>query len=217
MWYRITKLKHKHPKEKHHIHKIKPFADEMETPMETMPEESETPLDRPITTDTPFMEGPDFQDAPFPPKQKSKPLPSSQIEPEPPKSKAPIFDPSAPDVLIPPMSLSEEKPDIPSNELPIPEEKEEPEEPVEIPENPKEPVVKPTEPMPSIEEPPAQSVKPEPINPTGVKPPLHDRCHCTIKTLPSGRQIWQSNSDSCDQCIRTRDAFNEAQNKLFPM
>ena len=46
-------------------------------------------------------------------------------------------------------------------------------------------------------------------------PPLHDNCHCEVKTLPGGRQVWEANYKACDRCIQLRDMFNSVQSEMF--
>lgn len=50
-------------------------------------------------------------------------------------------------------------------------------------------------------------------------PPLHDRCHCVIKTLPilstpgirDGKRVWQKSDNCCPKCHETALRFNEAE------
>lgn len=59
------------------------------------------------------------------------------------------------------------------------------------------------------------TVLPTPDAPQLVLPPVHDRCHCRIETMPGGRQIWQASHKPCPQCEAARDAFNDWQASLF--
>lgn len=50
-------------------------------------------------------------------------------------------------------------------------------------------------------------------------PPLHDRCHCVIETLPilsnpgvrDGKRVWQKSDNCCPKCHETALRFNEAE------
>lgn len=50
-------------------------------------------------------------------------------------------------------------------------------------------------------------------------PPLHDRCHCVIETLPilsmpgvkDGKRVWQKSDNCCPKCHETALGFNEAE------
>jgi hypothetical protein len=50
-------------------------------------------------------------------------------------------------------------------------------------------------------------------------PPLHDRCHCVIETLPilsipgikDGKRVWQKSENCCPKCNETAIKFNEAE------
>lgn len=42
----------------------------------------------------------------------------------------------------------------------------------------------------------------------GLLPPLHERCHCTLETLPNGNQIWRTYDNACAVCQQKRDDFN---------
>lgn len=50
-------------------------------------------------------------------------------------------------------------------------------------------------------------------------PPLHDRCHCVIETLPilsipgvrDGKRVWQKSDNCCPKCHETALKFNEAE------
>jgi len=44
-----------------------------------------------------------------------------------------------------------------------------------------------------------------------IMPPVHERCHCFIETLPGGNQVWQFSSDACPQCKAAGIAFNQQQ------
>ena len=48
-----------------------------------------------------------------------------------------------------------------------------------------------------------------------IYPPVHDRCHCRIQTLPGGRSIWEASNNACADCLRARDEFNAAQHAVF--
>lgn len=41
-------------------------------------------------------------------------------------------------------------------------------------------------------------------------PPVHEYCHCNIKTLPSGQQIWElgNGENHCSECVNLRQIFN---------
>jgi hypothetical protein len=47
------------------------------------------------------------------------------------------------------------------------------------------------------------------------EPPLHDRCHCRIKTMPGGRKIWEFSANACPTCRQVGEAFNAYQASLF--
>ena len=47
------------------------------------------------------------------------------------------------------------------------------------------------------------------------EPPLHDRCHCKIKTMPGGRKIWEFSENACQQCRQIGEAFNAYQASIF--
>ena len=50
-------------------------------------------------------------------------------------------------------------------------------------------------------------------------PPLHDRCHCVIETLPilsipgvkDGKRVWKKSDNCCPKCHETALGFNEAE------
>ena len=50
-------------------------------------------------------------------------------------------------------------------------------------------------------------------------PPLHDRCHCVIETLPilsapgikDGKRVWKKSDNCCSKCYETSLKFNEAE------
>lgn len=50
-------------------------------------------------------------------------------------------------------------------------------------------------------------------------PPLHDRCHCVIETLPilsspgvkDGKRVWKKSDNCCPKCHETAIRFNEAE------
>jgi len=50
-------------------------------------------------------------------------------------------------------------------------------------------------------------------------PPLHDRCHCVIETLPilstpgvkDGKRVWQKSDNCCPKCYETALGFNKAE------
>ena len=54
-----------------------------------------------------------------------------------------------------------------------------------------------------------------PVPVGGPMPPLHEHCHCEIKTMPGGRKIWKSNGRCCQQCDQARDSFNQSQAQMF--
>jgi hypothetical protein len=84
-------------------------------------------------------------------------------------------------------------------------------EPEPVPSMPEEPEQTETEPEP-------QSVQPQPSRTwTGPNPPIHEHCHCEIKTLPGGRQVWRTNETACTQCQMLRDQFNQMQDVLHPV
>ena len=59
---------------------------------------------------------------------------------------------------------------------------------------------------------------PEPQTPRPLQfsaPTIHERCHCIVKSLPGGRQVWRANENACGQCLTARDEFNQAQDALF--
>jgi hypothetical protein len=50
-------------------------------------------------------------------------------------------------------------------------------------------------------------------------PPLHDRCHCVIETLPilsmpgirDGKRVWRKSENCCPKCYETSLKFNDAE------
>jgi hypothetical protein len=48
-----------------------------------------------------------------------------------------------------------------------------------------------------------------------LQPPLHDRCHCRVKTLPGGRQIWETSNNACPDCKQAGELFNAHQASIF--
>lgn len=50
-------------------------------------------------------------------------------------------------------------------------------------------------------------------------PPLHNRCHCVIETLPilsapgvkDGKRVWKKSDNCCPKCHETAIRFNEAE------
>ena len=95
--------------------------------------------------------------------------------------------------------------------------------------------------IPSVEELPIQEqplvevptqIEPVVETPIGVKnktpvpivyppnfkvPPVHEFCHCTIKTLPSGQQIWElgNGENHCAECVNLRQIFNSLNEKAY--
>lgn len=52
---------------------------------------------------------------------------------------------------------------------------------------------------------------------TGPVPPIHDRCHCSIETLPGGNRVWKTNGEhACPLCMQLRDAFNRLSYSAVP-
>lgn len=59
------------------------------------------------------------------------------------------------------------------------------------------------------------------IDPTALiqLPPLHNRCHCIIETMPilsvpgikDGKRVWQKSENCCPKCNETAIRFNEAE------
>ena len=47
-----------------------------------------------------------------------------------------------------------------------------------------------------------------------ILPPVHDRCHCYIQTMPAGNQIWQFSDKCCDQCKALAIDFNKKQDTI---
>jgi len=90
----------------------------------------------------------------------------------------------------------------------------EPQAPVEPPMRQIEPIVdKPDDGKPDI--PNQIELTPEEQNIIALQPPLHDRCHCSIETLPGGRQIWKTHGGSCVDCQNLSQQFNSIQSKLY--
>ena len=58
-------------------------------------------------------------------------------------------------------------------------------------------------------------LSPEDQQVLGMRPPLHDRCHCTVEKLPGGRMIWNVNETACEQCQKIGQHFNELQSAQF--
>jgi hypothetical protein len=58
-------------------------------------------------------------------------------------------------------------------------------------------------------------LEPEDEKVLGMQPPLHDRCHCTIESLPGGRKIWHVNDTACEQCQMVGRRFNELQSAAY--
>ena len=48
-----------------------------------------------------------------------------------------------------------------------------------------------------------------------ILPPVHDRCHCYIETMPAGNKIWQFSDRCCEQCKALGKAFNDHQNTIL--
>lgn len=47
------------------------------------------------------------------------------------------------------------------------------------------------------------------------EPPVHDNCHCSIKTMPGGRRIWEFSHNACTMCRQMGEAFNAQQASIF--
>ncbi len=91
----------------------------------------------------------------------------------------------------------------------------------------------PTPQMPHIPQPPSAPVTPEVPNqpqqiPVGTElpplmaaeaslpePPVHDNCHCSVKTMPGGRRIWEFSNNACPLCRQMGEAFNAQQAAIF--
>jgi hypothetical protein len=60
---------------------------------------------------------------------------------------------------------------------------------------------------------------PLPINlpPGFIAPPVHEYCHCEIKTMPSGRQVWRlgNGENHCQQCVTNMQIFNQANQEAY--
>jgi hypothetical protein len=97
-------------------------------------------------------------------------------------------------------------------------------------------VVGPAMPTPQMPNIPAQPIAPNPQvapqAPQGVpigaelpplqaaentipEPPVHDNCHCSIKTMPGGRRIWEFSNNACNLCRQMGEAFNAQQASIF--
>jgi hypothetical protein len=46
-----------------------------------------------------------------------------------------------------------------------------------------------------------------------TRPPLHDRCHCSVRDLGGG-MIWETHGDPCPECRQHQQAFNALGNSI---
>lgn len=65
------------------------------------------------------------------------------------------------------------------------------------------------------DEPNPINLSPEQQQILSMRPPLHDRCHCSVETLPGGRMIWNVNETACADCHSIASEFNRIQSSMF--
>lgn len=56
---------------------------------------------------------------------------------------------------------------------------------------------------------------PEQQIPNFPMPGQHEHCHCSIKTMPGGRRIWDFSENACDECKNNAQIFNGLQAKEY--
>jgi len=52
---------------------------------------------------------------------------------------------------------------------------------------------------------------PEQKIPNFPMPGQHEHCHCSIKTMPGGRRIWDFSENACTECKNNAQIFNRLQ------
>ncbi len=109
------------------------------------------------------------------------------------------------------LDVSAEPLEVEENETPLPEET--------APETPEPaPVEEPQQVAPIRDIPlgaDGQIAAPEQEIPNFPLPGQHEHCHCSIKTMPGGRRIWDFSDNACEECKNNARIFNSMQAQTY--